>query len=365
MRETYARAKAEFRMRPSDYVCTDPSHPPIYGHTERKSLFQLVSEQVVACARDGLSAEEVARRVSGDVVQRLTANLGHWSDGMRIQEIRRMVGHHWKDVFVKAEGLGCLVGWFINECAPEEDSPQLHHALCHLAFEANRNLFVITNQLRLALADDSFVLLRSLHETLVKSRFLKKHTRDDPDLPGRFMCHTNAVYKRFYERFAAIYGPNAAESMWAGTEEYFKSRVHPEAEGSYAWAFPLIMKRNGEPKKNPTFHDLRKDVDQDSTFSKVYYDVATEKTHGRFIWNPLMVRPDARKFRFDPFNGENTELVMDLMLPMFTEVIENTGSSCGTPEHAAVMSVVGALIRDIQRAVRETAASIAEPPRPP
>ena len=51
---------------------------------------------------------------------------------------------------------------------------------------------------------------------------------------------------------------------------------------------------------------------------------------------------------------------MDLMLPMYTEVIENTGSSCGTPEHAAVMSVVGALIRDIQSAVRETAASTAE-----
>ena len=34
--------------------------PPIYGHTERKSLFQLVSEQVVACARDGLSARNLS-----------------------------------------------------------------------------------------------------------------------------------------------------------------------------------------------------------------------------------------------------------------------------------------------------------------
>ena len=32
-------------------------------------------------------------------------------------------------------------------------------------------------------------------------------------------------------------------------------------------------------------------VDDDSDFAETYYDVATTKTHGEMIWNPLMVNP--------------------------------------------------------------------------
>ena len=58
---------------------------------------------------------------------------------------------------------------------------------------------------RLALANDSFVYLRIFHEAFVKSRFLKKYARNNPDRAGRFLYHTNAAHKKFYEPFAEAY----------------------------------------------------------------------------------------------------------------------------------------------------------------
>ena len=58
-----------------------------------------------------------------------------------------------------------------------------------------------------------------------------------------------------------------------------------------------------------------------------------------------MIRPDARQFSFHPFNAENTGLVIDLMLPMYEEVIGNTAPSCVTSSHTLVMSVVKAALQ--------------------
>ena len=296
-------------------------------------------------------------RVSNDVVQMLNTPCRNWDDGLGIQRIQRGVAKSWKGVFLKLEGLGFLAGWFVNECAQEKNTGDLHHALCTLAFESNRTLFAIVSQLRSALADDTFVYLRTLHETLVKSRFLNKYTEQDPDLPGRFIYYTNKSYKKFYERFAELYGENYAKDMWIETEKYYQDKIKPEAKGDYAWAYPLIEEENGEPKKRPTFGDLRNAVDNESTFSAFYYDVAAEKIHGKFIWTPLMVRPQAREFRFDPFSDENTGLVLDLMLPMYEEVIENTASTCVTSSHALIMAVVKVVLEDIRNATRAAIAS--------
>ena len=314
-------------MESTKYICTDPSHAPIYQVSGQQTLFAHVSAAVVTLEQDGLSQEELVRRVSSDVLQMLNRSSRNWCDGIGVQKLQHGVVSSWGDVFLKIDGLGFLAGWFINECAQERNAGDLHQALCHLAFESNRNLFATISQIRSALANEAFVYLRILHETLVKSRFLKKYTGNDPNLPGRFLYHTNAAYKKFYERFAEVYGENAAKRMWVETEEYYQDKIQSDAKGDYAWAYPLVEDEYRKTKKRPTFSDLRKAVNDDSTFAKFYYDVATEKTHGRFIWNPLMVRPDAREFRFDPFSTENTGLVINLMLPMYEEVIENTTSS--------------------------------------
>ena len=65
-----------------------------------------------------------------------------------------------------------------------------------------------------------------------------------------------------------------------------------------------------------------------------------------------MIRPDAREFRFHSFHPENTGLVMDLMLPMYEEVIENKASSCITSRHTLVMAVVKAILEDARNATQ-------------
>lgn len=346
-------------MKPTECLCTDPSHPPIYRESGQ-SLFGHVTTSVADLGKQGLSEGEIVRRVSNDVIGRLDSPLSGWMDGYGVQDMRRIVANSWRDIFLGIDNLGFLVGWFINECAQEKGADELHYALCHLAFESNRSLFVVVSQLRSALANDTFPHLRVIHETVVKSRFLKKYTSADPDLPARFFCLTNAVYMKLYCRFAKIHGRNAAEGMWMETDQKYKDRVHSDAGGPYAWAYPLVVRRNGKPKKSPQFIDLKKDVDPDSTFSKLYYDVATEKAHGRFIWNPVMVRPDPRVFRFDPFDPENTGLVLDLMLPMYGEVIESTASCCLTPGHTIVVSVIKTALENLRNTVRVARASNSE-----
>ena len=254
--------------------------------------------------------------------------------------------------------IGYLTGWFINECVQEQDAGELHHVLCNLAFESNRNLFAVVNQLCSGLPNDTFGYLRTLHETFIKSHFLKKHAKEDPDLPGRFLYYTNATYLEFYRRFADIYGANAAENMWIETDQEYESRFQNlEVKGDYGWACPLVKLENGKPNSRPTFHDLMKDVDVDSAFGKAYYDMSTSKTHGELIWNPVMVFPYTRRFRFDSFTGETIGLVIDLMLPLFEGILENTAPSCTSPEHAVVIPIVKAIIEDVRKSVAEIRAS--------
>ena len=111
--------------------------------------------------------------------------------------------------------------------------------------------------------------------------------------------------------------------MWVETQQHFQSKFGELRGGDYGWACPLIKLENGDPKQRPTFRDLMEDVDVDSAFSRLYYDVSTSKTHGELIWNPLMVFPDAREFSFDSFGVEGIGLVLDLMIPMFKEILRN------------------------------------------
>ena len=90
----------------------------------------------------------------------------------------------------------------------------------------------------------------------------------------------------------------------------------------------------------PSFRQLMGKVDPDSPFSQIYYDVSTSKTHGQFVWSPLMVRPEGRGTHVDSFNVGNIGLVLDLMLPPFEEILDNTATTCTVREHVTVMSIV-------------------------
>ena len=98
-------------------------------------------------------------------------------------------------------------------------------------------------------------------------------------------------------------------------------------------------------------------VDKGSKFLEIYYYVSTAKSHGQFVWNPLMVRPQGRGTSIDPFSVGDIALVMELMMPLFEEILDNTTESCSKPEHSIVMGIVKAAIADINNSIAEIRAS--------
>ncbi len=111
-------------------------------------------------------------------------------------------------------------------------------------------------------------------------------------------------------------------------------------KGEYGWVYPLITNRYGQAVKKPFFGQLIDAVDKGSKFSDIYYDVATSKSHGRFVWSPLMVRPEGRGTHVDSFSVGGIALVMELMIPQFEEILVNTSPTCTQPAHRIVMDLV-------------------------
>ncbi len=64
-----------------------------------------------------------------------------------------------------------------------------------------------------------------------------------------------------------------------------------------------------------------------------------------------------RHFRVDSFSCGDIGFGMDLMLPLFREILENTTSSCTNSAHALMMDIVRNIIGDIQDAVTSIKAS--------
>ena len=326
--------------------CTDPSHPPVIRWPGQKMLYERVSKTISEIRHSGVPADDIARLVSGEFLP----ILGTPSDGdaFRLQQMRQQISRDWRDTFYKLDNLGHLVGWFINDCQLDEGSSESHHILGLFGFEAVRIVFAVVNQLRSALPNDTFVYLRTLHEAYVKSRFLVKFSPEDPDLAARLWYHTDTMYWNLYNKSAPADDPHASTNMWATARPNYGSRFHPQGGGQYDWAFPFVKTKNGSPKKKPNFHDLKDLVDGGSSFSQVYYDVSTSKNHAEMILNPLMVQPEGRGTSVDSFSVGHIGLVMDLMLPLYEDILENAARSCSVPDHGVVMSFVRTVFRDIE-----------------
>ena len=270
--------------------------------------------------------------------------------------MRQQIAKDWGKMFCKLDNLGHLTGWFINDC--DRDGDELHFVLCLFALEAIRNVFATVNQLRSALTQDTFGYWRTLYETLIKSRFILRFTEQDTELPGRFLYSTNSRYLQFYTRLAPTDDKHAADNMWSEAEKQYAHRYRQKmGKGEYGWAYPLIENKKGQPIEKPSFGQLIDAVDKGSKFSDIYYDVATAKSHGRFVWSPLMVRPEGRGTHVDAFSVGGIALVLELMMPLFEEVLENTTPSCSTPEHGVVMDIVKAIISDIRDSIATIKAS--------
>ena len=343
-------------INPIMYICNDPSHPPIVEGFGQKTLYQQISEKVASHVKDGIEYNEIVDLMLEEVVSMLSSPSDCVSEGGRLQSMRRQIARDWGGVFCKLDNLGHLTGWFINDCYPDND--ELHFVLGLFALEATRNLFATTNQLRAGLASETFVYWRTLYEIFIKSRFMLRFSEEDVDLPGRFMYYTNSAYLKFYLRFTLEDDPHAQDNDWKQAERRYKAHYGKQVgKGDYGWTYPLIKKRDSMPERRPTFRQIMDEVDKGSEFSERYYRVSTAKSHGQFVWNPLMVRPEARGTSIDPFSVGDIALILDLMMPLFEEILDNAANSCGKPEHSVVMGIVKAAIADINNSVAEINAS--------
>lgn len=178
------------------------------------------------------------------------------------------------------------------------------------------------------------------------------------DLPGRFLYYTNSRYLKFYKMFAPADDISATNNMWIESERQFESRFPDSTgKGNFGWVHPLLKNKKGDSIEKPNFTNLMNHVDKGSMFSEIYYNVATSKTHGNFIWNPLMVGPGGRSVSFDPFSVGGIGLVLDLMMPVFEELLENTAQTCTTPEHRIVRDIVRAIFKNVNDSIADIKAS--------
>ena len=348
-------------MASFNHICTDPSHPPIIRNITQETLYRSISKKVADQTKAGVTREEIARQVSHELIPQLVKPSNCVEEGFRLQQMREQIARDWGDVLYKLDNLGHLTGWFMIDCfqdrAENELHNELHFVLCLLALEAIRSVFAIVNQLRSALTNDTFVYLRTLHEILVKSRFIFRFSKHDPDLPGKFSYYNNTTYLKFYDKFAPAEDDDDSHNSWIKAEQFYSNRYKKIGTGDYGWAYPMIKTKSGNLKRRPTFRDLMDNVDSGSDFSRIYYDVSTSKSHGEFIWG-LMTGPyKSGRVSGDSFSVGGIGLVMDLMVPLFKEILENTTSSCAKSEHAVVMDIVREVIgnvRDSSSIVKES-----------
>ena len=319
------------------------------------TLYKLVLEKVVIQREAGVEDAEIDSSISTDLISLLSQPSDGVDEGSRLQFMRRQIARDWGEVFCRLDNLGHLTGWLINDC--QRDGDERHLVLCLFAFEAIRNLFAIVSQLRSALSQDTIGYLRTLYETFLRSRFILKFSDVDADLPGRYLYYTNSKYLALYRMFAPEDDPHVADNMWVEYEKKYAGRYSTMGKGDYGWAYPHIKKQNGSPSRRPGFGQLMKTVDQGSIYSGMYYEVFASKSHGEFIWNPLMVRPEGRGTYIDSFSVGGIGLILDLTMPLVREILENTTGSCGNTDHRAVMGVVTALVSRINDSIAEIKSS--------
>lgn len=336
-----------------EYFCNDPSHPSIIREFSQETTYREILRKIEEKVTAGVAKEDVSDVLAPELVLQLNSPAKSVEQGYRVQSMRRRIADVWGEVFQQVDNLCFVTGWFVMDCM-RTDNEELHYVLCLFALEGIRNVFATVNQLRSAFTQDTFGYWRTLYETLVISRFIIRFASEDVDLPGRFLYFTNSRYLKFYEMFAPADDKYATNNMWIESERQFESRFPDKTgKGDYGWVYPLLKNKRGDSIKKPDFRLLIDQVDKGSEFSEIYYNVATSKTHGRFIWNPLMVRPEGRGVTFDPFSVGGIGLVLDLMMPVFEELLENTAQTCTTPEHRIVRDIVRALFKNVNGSIAD------------
>ena len=222
------------------HLCTDPSHPPLFQYPGQNDLYRLVLERIRTSADAGIADADIVGSVSDEAIQLIARPNGDSAEGYRVQGLRRRVAEQWGVVLHKLDNLAHLTKWFVLDCIREEDNDQLTFVLCLLALEPTRTIFATVNQLRGALAAETFGYWRTLYESYVMSRFLLTNSEQDPVLPGRFAHSTNTMYLDFFTKFAATDAESEPKSSWSKAQAYTSLTTPSRARATTVGPIPAF-----------------------------------------------------------------------------------------------------------------------------
>ena len=219
-------------------------------------------------------------------------------------------------------------------------------------------MLAAVNQYRSALHGETFGYWRTLYENLITSRIVSQLSEQDPELPGRFVYYTLENYRHLNSLIGELdpwYADHKTEVdlYWEKAIDSVREFRRRKAQGDYAWAYPLITTKKGEPKVRPTFGDLIQLVDKDSICSKVYYRTTSAQGHGQLLWLPPITRPaSSMSVSYDPYSTGDIARVLELTLPIYREIVSNAGSLGEGEFHRCMMKVASSAFVDVEGSVQ-------------
>ena len=344
------------------YICNDPGHPALFEVYGQEGLYHVTSTRVSDLLALGYTVSDVGQTLSPEILSSLSDPPAGWESGPRIQDMRRRIAAEWGPVFNQIENLAHFAGWWSLDLLRE--GGMMQHVLSSIACHASRPLLAAVNQYRSALTDETFGYWRTLYENLIKSRFLLQYSQEDQELAGRFVYHTLEKYRQL-NSLIGKFDPSYADRK-TDVDRYWEDaidcvRVHrrEEAKGQYAWAYPLVPRKDGLPNVQPSLRDLIDLVDKGSLFAEVYYRTSSAQEHGQLLWSPPITSVvGVMSISYDPFSTGSIARMLELTLPIYREIVCNAGSWCEDSVHRSLMAIVDLAFSEVDRSVQAVKSSV-------
>ena len=337
------------------YLCNDPGHPALFEIDGQKGLYHDTLTRVSGLLTSGHAVNDVTRTMSPGILSSLSAPPVGYESGPRIQGMRRGIAAEWGPVFNQIENLAHFAGWWSLDLLREEGLMQ--YVLSSIACHASRPLLAAVNQYRSALTDETFGYWRTLYENLIKSRLLLRYSQMDEELAGRFVYHTLEQYQHL-NSLVGRFGTSDADRRpevdryWEGAIDRVRVYRREKAKGQYAWAYPLVLRKNGTPKVQPSLRDLIDLVDKGSLYAEVYYRTSSAQEHGQLLWSPPVTSVvSGISHSYDPYSTGNIGRMLELTLPVYHEIVGNAGVSSQDSVHRCLLEIIELAFGEIDRSV--------------
>ena len=136
--------------------------------------------------------------------------------------------------------------------------------------------------------------------------------------------------------------------------QYFSRRFRRDGKGDYGWAYPKIVSKNGKREKRLTLRHLMDDVGIGVQSQGMFHEVSSSDVHGEFLLGGFIDRPtEVGAISVYSFSTAWIDSILDVMVPLFGRILENTAISCSMPKQTMVMDVAKAICEDISQWVTQ------------